>query len=409
MSNNVEGFTNKKIINQEAAQWVLLLEDTPELSQKQIKELNEWVATSEVHRECLENMVTSWGEMDLLSSVMLPVEMRKPASASTFWASLLYPVLVVYAFIKACCKQSKYLTRPAFAVPVMLCTFTWLVAIYAPMEKNTEEMVFQTKMGESISHVMSDGSIIWLNSSSKINIDYSDDYRRINLVKGEAHFEVAKDPSRPFEVYANDRLVRAIGTAFTVHKLDGRIEVLVSEGTVELAIIDNTLVVTPDDYQEIKIEHDSSKKVDNTQSGGVVSHSKERSLSRVQKDTPQPFNTKKSLGTLTAGQRVSIPIKNDHISDVDELDTSEVTRFLSWKEGKLVFAGESLEEVIKEITRHTPIQIDVLDPQLKTMRIGGQFQVGETDTLFYVLESGFGISVKKLNAHHVQLRVKEKK
>ena len=84
-----------------------------------------------------------------------------------------------------------------------------------------------------------------------------------------------------------------------------------------------------------------------------------------------------------------------------------MTRFLSWKEGKLVFAGESLEEVVQEVTRHTQIKIDVIDPQLKSMRIGGQFQVGETDTLFYVLESGFGISVKKLNDHHVQLHVKE--
>jgi transmembrane sensor len=72
-----------------------------------------------------------------------------------------------------------------------------------------------------------------------------------------------------------------------------------------------------------------------------------------------------------------------------------------------VFAGESLEEVINEITRHTPVQIDVLDPKLKSMRIGGQFQVGETETLFYVLESGFGISVNKLNEYHVQLSVKQ--
>ena len=64
--------------------------------------------------------------------------------------------------------------------------------------------------------------------------------------------------------------------------------------------------------------------------------------------------------------------------------------------------------MIKEITRHTKVKIDVFDPQLKSMRIGGQFKVGETDTLFYVLESGFGISVKKLNDHHVQLRLKEK-
>tara|TARA_R110001583_G_scaffold55667_6_gene168770 strand:+ start:1022 stop:2224 length:1203 start_codon:yes stop_codon:yes gene_type:complete len=400
MKTNVAGFTNKTIINQEAAQWVLLLEDTPELSEKQIAELNAWVATSKIHRECLENMVQSWGEMDLLSSVMLPQEMRKASVFSTLLSKLLFPLLAIYSLLSTCFKQKNQLLRPVFSMPILVCVFTWLVIGFNPTGTKTEDHVFTTKMGESLSHIMPDGSTLWLNSSTTINVDYSKDYRRINLIKGEAYFEVAKDATRPFEVYADDRLVRAIGTAFTVHKVDGAIEVLVSEGTVELAIVDNTLVVIPDDYQSIQVEKN------------VKSYTEEK---MEKQNFPiiaiipvnHPTKVKKRLGTLTAGQRISIPINNDNISEIDELDTSEITRFLSWKEGRLIFAGESLEEVIKEITRHTSVQIDVLDPKLKSMRIGGQFQVGETDTLFYVLESGFGISVNKLNDYHVQLRIKE--
>jgi len=398
MNNNVEGFTNKTIINEEAAQWVLLLEDTPELSKKQIAQLNAWVATSNVHRECLENMVNSWGEMDLLSSVMLPQEMRKTSMFSTLLAKLFFPILAIYAFLSTCIKQKNQLLRPVVAMSILVCVMTWLMISLNPTGTKTEDFVFNTEMGEHLSHVMPDGSILWLNSSTTIKVDYSKDYRRINLIKGEAHFEVAKDATRPFEVYADDRLVRAIGTAFTVHKVKGAIEVLVSEGTVELAIVDNTLVVIPDDYQAIQVEQNFQQNTEEkvtSQNPSIVA-------------TKPPTKVKKMLGTLTAGQRISIPIHNDNISEIDELDSSEVTRFLSWKEGKLVFAGESLEEVIKEITRHTTVQIDVLDPKLKSMRIGGQFQVGETDTLFYVLESGFGISVNKLNDNHVQLRVKEK-
>jgi transmembrane sensor len=278
--------------------------------------------------------------------------------------------------------------------------FTWLLISIAPTEIKADHLVFKTKMGENSSHVMPDGSTLWLNSSTTLNVDYSKNYRRINLIKGEAHFEVAKDATRPFEVYADNRLVRAIGTAFTVHKVNGAIEVLVSEGTVELAIVDNTLVVIPDDYQAIQLEPNFEEIVTSQISPSVTTDV----TTEVTKHSVQ---VKKTLGTLTAGQRISIPIDNDNISDIDELDSSEVTRFLSWKEGKLIFAGESLEEVIKEITRHTSVQIDLLDPKLKSMRIGGQFQVGETETLFYVLESGFGISVNKLNDHHVQLRIKE--
>jgi len=404
MKTNVKGFTNKTIINQEAAQWVLLLEDTPKLSKKQIAELNAWVATSTVHRECLENMVNSWGEMDLLSSVMLPQEMRKQSMFSVLLSTLLFPLLAIYAFLSTCLKQRKQLLRPVLTTSILVCVFTWLVISLTPTALKTNDLVFNTQMGENLRRVMPDGSILWLNSNTTINIDYSESYRRINLIKGEAHFKVAKDATRPFEVYAEDRLVRAIGTAFTVHKLNGTIEVLVSEGTVELAIVDNTLVVIPDDYDVIEVEQNFQHSAQQKTESNLTSPN---TLTIVNSAVNQPTKVKKMLGTLSAGQRISIPIDNDNISDIDELDTSEVTRFLSWKEGKLVFAGESLEEVIKEITRHTPVKIDVLDPELKSMRIGGQFRVGETDTLFYVLESGFGISVNKLDDNHVQLRIKE--
>lgn len=397
MNNNVEGFTNRSKINEEAAQWVLLLEDTPKLSIKQVEELNAWVATSDIHRECIESMASSWGEMDLLTQVMVPQEMHKPSLLLTILTRLFVPAIALLSVLTVGINKSKILLRPMVAVPVLLCAVMFISVINIQPTNNPVNTVLISKVGESIRHHLPDGSSLWLNSSSKVKINYSENFRRINLLAGEAHFEVAKDATRPFEVYAGDRLVRAIGTAFTVHKLAGKIEVLVSEGTVELAIVDNTLVVIPDDYKAIEIaEGFEEENLINDQ------------LLYIKDRVEQPATLKKMLGKLTAGQRISIPVKNDNLSDIDELDTSEVARFLSWKEGKLVFAGESLEEVIKEITRHTEVKIDVLDPQLKSMRIGGQFQVGETDTLFYVLESGFGISVNKLDVNHVQLLIKNK-
>lgn len=394
MKDNITGFTNTKKIDQEAAEWVLLLEDTPQLSPEQIADLNAWIAISDVHKTCLTNMANSWGEMDLLSTVMLPQEIRKPSFFSIILTNLLTPVVALFTLLSIGIKKSNNILRPVVAAPLLCALIGGAIFVTHPINE-TQGLVFSTKMGESLHHTMSDGSILWLNSSTKIEVNYSDAFRRIRLLEGEAHFEVAKDATRPFEVYADDRLVRAIGTAFTVHKLNGNIEVLVSEGTVELAIIDNTLVVIPDDFQDITIKNNING-----------SDTREQSISEQKKAINQPTHVKKFLGKLTAGQRISIPIENENLSNIVELDNSEVTRFLSWKEGKLVFAGESLEEVIQEITRHTEVKIDVLDPQLKTMRIGGQFQVGETDTLFYVLESGFGIHVNKLNDHHVQLSVK---
>ena len=387
MNTNVKGFTNRSKINEEAAQWVLLLEETPNLSSRQVKDLNAWVATSDIHRDCIKSMAESWGEMELLTQVMAPQETRKPSFSTRMLVVMFYPVIALFAVLSITIKQSKYLLRPVVFTPVALCAVMYFGVNNFQSENNSTNLVLSTEIGENIRHDLPDGSSLWLNSSSKVQINYSDDYRRVHLLSGEAHFEVAKNAKRPFEVYADDRLVRAIGTAFTVHKLDGNIEVLVSEGTVELAIVDNTLLVTPDDAKPVMITENVE--------GNLMLNNK-------------PTKVKKTLGQLTAGQRISIPVKDDNLSDIDELDTGDVTRFLSWKDGKLVFAGESLEEVIKEITRHTQVKIDVIDPQLKTMRIGGQFQVGETDALFYVLESGFGINVKRLDDNHVQLLVKDK-
>jgi transmembrane sensor len=317
-------------------------------------------------------------------------------------AWLLTPLIALMYVVDRVLARSTFLVRPIIAAPIALVMVGWLAfGFIQPIISQVNNTSMLTKIGQQSHHTLADGSIIWLNSNSEVQIDYSENLRRVNLVKGEAHFEVAKDKNRPFEVYAGNRLVRAIGTAFSVYRLADRIEVLVAEGKVELAIVDATLVIRPESYDAVTLAHmQSDTEVNNSGTSG-------------KQPMPNDSATTRMLGELIAGQRVSIPTSNQagqetEIDQITELDSSEITRKLSWRAGKLVFAGESLEEVIREITRHTEIRIDVFDPELKKMRIGGQFQTGETDSLFYVLESGFGISVNKVDTNHVQLHVKEK-
>ena len=393
MNTNITGFTNTHKINQEAAEWILLLEDTPNLTQQQVADLNAWVNLSDVHKKCLTDMANSWNELDLLSSVMLPKEIQKQFCISRFFANLSLLYITITSFFIVNMKKSSVLLRPAFILPLTIATLTWFsISHWHP----NDTVLLVTKEGKQSSHLMDDGSVVWLNSSTTIAVDYSAHYRRINLIKGEAHFEVAKNANRPFEVYAEDRLIRAIGTAFSVRKLSNSIEVLVTEGSVELAIVDTSIQLIPDDYDGITIAKTTATQSNPLEPIILIN----------------PVNIKEMLGKLVAGQRIKIPTINDDIKNsignISELDNSEIVRKLSWKDGKLVFAGESLEEVINEITRHTAVKIDVLDPKLKLMRIGGQFEVGETAKLFYVLESSFGISINKLNKNHVQLSMIEK-
>ena len=83
---------------------------------------------------------------------------------------------------------------------------------------------------------LSEGSAITLNTDTVVRPDLGRSERRIVLARGEALFDVAKDPTRPFIVVADAVRVRAMGTSFTVRlRDDGRVDVAVREGVVEVS------------------------------------------------------------------------------------------------------------------------------------------------------------------------------
>ena len=95
---------------------------------------------------------------------------------------------------------------------------------------------FSTRMGETRSARLVDGSVVTLNTNSKISVSYTESARNIRLDQGEALFNVAKNKKRPFIVTASDTVVRAVGTSFTVRFLPQRpVQILVQEGVVEVA------------------------------------------------------------------------------------------------------------------------------------------------------------------------------
>ncbi len=82
---------------------------------------------------------------------------------------------------------------------------------------------------------LSDGSAVTLNTDTTVRAAFDGKMRRVDLIRGEALFDVAKDPARPFVVVAGDVRVRAVGTSFTVRThADGQVGVIVREGVVEV-------------------------------------------------------------------------------------------------------------------------------------------------------------------------------
>ena len=93
---------------------------------------------------------------------------------------------------------------------------------------------FATQVGEARSVPLADGSSVDINTASRIAVNYGQHRRAVALDHGEAWFDVAKDRARPFVVSAGAVRVRAVGTAFSVRRREGDVQVVVTEGVVEV-------------------------------------------------------------------------------------------------------------------------------------------------------------------------------
>lgn len=103
---------------------------------------------------------------------------------------------------------------------------------------------YHTGVGERRVVVLPDGSRVTLNTDSALDVHYTDGERRVDLRHGEALFQVAKDPTRPFQVRTDDARARALGTVYDVRNLDGATQVAVVEGVVRVETRDGAAPVT---------------------------------------------------------------------------------------------------------------------------------------------------------------------
>jgi transmembrane sensor len=193
-----------------------------------------------------------------------------------------------------------------------------------------------TQVGERSLLVLADGSTVTLNTASAVRADYTGTERRLTLIRGEAFFDVAKDPSRPFVVTAGSREVIAVGTAFNVRLQDRRVRVILVEGKVR---------VVP----------------------------------------TMPLGSSAPAVTMTAG---SAFVADDKGTErVEPVDASRAT---SWRSGKLVFDGERLADVVAEMNRYSRETLEIADRGLENRKVSGVFEPTEGHAFAKALEA-YGI------------------
>ncbi len=374
---SVVDFPGKGIVTEEAAEWLIRLDADKAPSEFEIRELGEWLSRSPAHREELENLAALWGRLNVLTELAVPMgkkgASRSSADGSGGGASGVGPLV----------------RKVAIAAVVLGAVALGTTSIWRNIshrDLTATNGLYATAVGQHTTTNLADGSQIVLNTNSQIRVDFGGNYRTVQLLQGEALFTVAKDSQRPFRVYAGSGRIQAVGTAFVVYLKGEDVQVTVTEGRVALASIEGS----PQSARSVPGAAPTLEPADDADM--------------------------KSLGTLSAGHIATIrgleeepsqPIARP-LTAVKPIPPDEIAQRLAWREGVLMFSGNSLEDVVKEVSRYTTVTIEIPDAEVRSMRVGGRFPVGETEVMLAALESNFNLRVTRLGRNRVVLTAAQK-
>ena len=346
--------TDISAITLEACAWYAQLE-TGELSPADQDAFREWINRSPRHAAEIKKQWNLSLELNVLSGMSQSIN----------------DAIAEHQTIN---QRNKYQNIFSFgkAVAVLVVAALALALFMTPVGTPNKTLYYTTKIGEQQTIELTDGSLVELNTNSQIEVSFEKNNRRVRLLKGEAFFDVTPDQERPFWVYANDQHVRVVGTAFMMSLIDSDLNLLVTEGRVELAKTPSSkLLKTTTDYQQ--------------------------SVTQLfDEELPE------EAIALTAGQSIVVSDSNQKL-EVIKISEREQLRELSWQDGLHDFSNTRLEDVIKELSRYTSMNIEINNAELRDLKFGGVFRIGEIEPLFDALESAYGLKVSHLNDNTIQL------
>ena len=221
---------------------------------------------------------------------------------------------------------------------------------------------FATAVGERSTTSLDDGTVAVLNTNTRLHVAYSDDERLVTLLQGQALFDVAKNPQRPFVVVAGDQRITAIGTVFDVRYEKDEVKVTLVEGVVE---------VTTDEP------------IGSNLNGPVVDKRPVR---------------------LVPGQQLSTSALASAIEPT--VNNADVDRATIWRQGRVFFEDAPLPEAIAEMNRYSTTQIVVDDPALNAFRVNGMFRTGQQTNFIDALQAYFPVETKQISRNQILLKPK---
>ena len=341
--NNIHSMPSNQHLYDQASDWIVKLDRG--LSADEKIALREWLQSDTANHDILMEMTQLWDKMDAMSRLSdLFAKPGTPTQASKT-------------------NNKRYRPYLAIAASAVLAGVVGLWALLGGL--NLDNNIYHTAVGEQSSVMLPDGTQLILNTNTKVSVHYTAQQRLLQLHSGEINISVAKDPSRPLSVMAAGQIVQAIGTEFNIEITDQQnIELVVTEGKVKVA----------------------------------VQQDPQKSLAR-QTQLALPDNAL----TLAAGEQINLGSAKQQVTEVtaDEIEVK-----LSWRQGNLIFRGESLEEAIKEIGRYTSVEFIFINEGLKKTRVAGMFKAGDVEGLLATLRENFNIVSERDGAGNVLLNAK---
>jgi transmembrane sensor len=328
---------DRKEIEVAAAAWIFK-RDAGDWSPSDDQALAAWLEASTAHRVVFLRLDAAWREAARLKAFKTSDERTAvPESLPT------REDLRARPFLDRATRRSSREWRPrsrrfwALAASVLMATTVATVWMLMPRAPS-----YRTGVGGLEGVSMSDGSKVTLNTDSEIRVAVTETERRVDLKQGEAFFDVAKDPTRPFVVAVGHQRVIAVGTQFSVRRDHDDVQVVVSEGRVLLQ-----------------------------RSGGDNSHTTSTDL---------------TAGTVarTGGDGLLIQKK----------PPAELEQYLSWRGGFLVFRDTALADAVAEFNRYNTQRIVIEDARLAGLRIDGNFRSDNVDAFLRLLQGGFPVDIE---------------
>ena len=209
-----------------------------------------------------------------------------------------------------------YFQRIAVILLLPLLTYSGYLTIQTSEESDNEHTIMQAisaRQGMINNFSLADGTKVWLNSGSTLYFPsiFHSDIREVQL-EGEAFFEVAKKDDKPFRVNAKEFNIDVLGTSFNVvsYDDDDHFELVLVSGKVKLSL--------------------------------------------------EEENRTTEIGIILPGQRAVLKENSNPI-----IENTEVDKYISWRDGNLMFRDDKMEDVVHRLSRWFNVEITIEDPELK--------------------------------------------